>query len=212
MDVNSHSDVDPKYHKHGNIHSMNSNHVYSLSRHLTLKSTSLLLLFFSFAILSGFIKPHAKYTTIIIGYGSGLRYANSDTIFIHAIDKAHINDTIKKYVSTHSLSVKSVLIAQPSEIIDSIDFKLFPGLEELTLSGNDDDVLQNRRYNFMDVKSLERINLHAVFVEYPISNGDNDDHYTYKAKIKFRKFIHAHRPDIKVSRLNKFDYRIVWTD
>ena len=184
----------------------------NILKFINLRIHYFLLLLFSLVIFYSSFVPKSHDTTIIIGYGSGLRYKNSDTIFIRASDKFHINDSIKKYISNKYLSVKSVLIAQPSKIIDFMDFENFPNLKELTLLGNDDDVLQNRRYNFMDSKSLKRINLYSVYVEYPYRNSENSDDYTYKSKMKFRKFVHFYRPDIKVCWPNKFDDRKVWTD
>lgn len=186
--------------------------MYTYLKYICLRIQYFILLLFSIVIFCGFFNSKSQDTTIIIGYGSGMRYKNTDTIFISASNKIHINDSIKKYVINRNLSVKSVLIAQPSEIIDFIDFRNFSCLETLTLSGNDDDVLQNRRYNFMDSKSLKRINLYSVFVQYPSRNSDDSDNYTYKSKMKFRKFVHFYRPDIKVCWLNNFNDRIVWTE
>lgn len=183
-----------------------------ISKYLKFAFTYYLLFLFNIVILESFCIPALKETTVILGYGSGSRYSNSDTIFIRVTDKKNINDSLVKYLKNASTSVTSILIAQPSYIIDSIDFGMFPRLKELTLSGNDNDVLENRKYNFMEIKSLKRINVYAVYVEYPDKNAESSDDYTHQFKKKFRKFIHHYRPDIKVYWPNKFNDRILWTE
>jgi hypothetical protein len=146
-------------------------------------------------------------TTVIIGSGGVSGYLSSDTIFISTPVKSQLNDTLRKYLRNISATVKSVLIAQPSTIIDSIDFVRFPSMEELTFAGNDDDILENRKYNFMDNRSLKRINLYAVFVK---NSDEKSDEEVFYSKKEMRKFIHTYRPDIRVRWPNKFNDRILW--
>lgn len=172
-----------------------------------MRSRCSILFVFTIVLLGSFCPPRDKSITLVLG--SKFRLQPRDSIFIpsRGIGNRHINDSLRKYLGPDSLLVKSLLIAQPSGIIDSIDFNMFPHLEQLTLSGNDDDILQNRKYSFMDVKSLKRINSDVVYTHYP--DVDTDD-YTHKARKRFRKFIHVYRPDIKVRWFVKLDYQILW--
>jgi hypothetical protein len=159
-------------------------------------------------LTGGFHIQTSKTETVVFGWT--YRFQQGDTLVLPytKFGTKNINDTLRKYLGNNGSTIKSILIAQPSYVIDSIDFNLFPNLKELTLSGGDDDVLQYRKYNFMSVTSLKRINNNLVFVEYP----SHDTDYTVDGKKRFRNFIHLYRPDIKVRWPRNYGYKIMWTD
>lgn len=159
-------------------------------------------------LAGGFHIQTSKTVTVVFCWT--FRFQQGDTLVLpyNKFGTKNINDTLRKYIGNDGASVSSVLIAQPSYVIDSIDFSLFPNLKELTLSGNDDDVLEYRKYNFMSILSLKRINNHLVFVEYP----SHDTDHTVAGKKRFRDFIHLYRPDIKVRWPRNYGYKIMWTD
>jgi hypothetical protein len=110
-----------------------------------------------------------------------------------------INDTVRKYLDGNGSDVRTVVIVEPSHIIDSIDFTLFPKLRKLILAGDADQV-QNRRYSFLDAPKLRKITLSLVGVQdslHPFYNeGDWRD---------LKALIHRYRPDIKVRHTDTFE-------
>jgi hypothetical protein len=125
------------------------------------------------------------------GYGEHTLH-RSDSIYIdYYMGQQAINDSIKKYVKDFS-AVKTVLLAQPSPILKSIDFKPFVNMSTLILAGDDDDYIDSLKYGFFENDKLRKIILCSIY----LTSGS--PHKVYYSKKELKAYIKTFRPDIAV--------------
>lgn len=166
-----------------------------------MKTRFVVLLIPLFLLALGFRQSPGGPDTVIFSFKHEEAVICTDTLLIpyQKIALTDINDTLRKYLKNNGASVQSVMIAQPTLVIDSIDFTLFPEMRTLYLVG-DPDQLADRRYNFMDAPKLHKV----IAYQMSVDGAPDPLDYSRHGQEFFAKYIHKYRPDVKVRFNNKF--------
>ena len=124
---------------------------------------------------------------------------HADTIYLSYWNcEKTINDSIKHCLN-NPCEVTTILIAQPSEIIKSVNFNVFTNLSTLILAGNDYDFIDSLSFDFLNNKSIKQIISSGVWVDSKAPmhcRGSFPDPRCLDPV--FKKYIKARRSDIKV--------------
>ena len=145
---------------------------------------------------------HPPEKTIVLTYAFGQEQHWGDTSVVYYGYRGRtpgVNDSIARATGENYSEYTTMIIAQPSWILDSINFKPFSNLRTLILMGNDDDAIDSVRYSFFDLPGLKKITASCVYV-----NTATDRDYTWKGKTRFKNYVKGFRPDIRVKF--SFDY------
>jgi hypothetical protein len=163
-----------------------------------MKTNPLLLIAAAFVLLSGFKQKPEGPHTVIFSFYSGDYITCTDTLIIpyQLFPRSAINDSLRRFLKGNGSSVTRMLFVQPTLVIDSVDFSLFPELRELRFTG-DPDVLEDRKYAFMDAPKLHVIRAYAIYCADTLDPYALDD----RGVQRFKELIRKHRPDVKVKRL-----------
>ncbi len=118
-----------------------------------------------------------------------------DTIIIpyrlQPLDK--LQDTLEKYLRGRGENVQLLMFAQPTYMIDSLDLSVVPNVEILEFSG-DVDVIENRKYAFMQLKNLKVIRCWGMLAQ--LENPP--DVYTHGGNNEVRALFNRYCPDVRV--------------
>jgi hypothetical protein len=170
-----------------------------------MKIASIVLSPVFFLITSFYQTKTASTTLVLIPYKHDYMQHTKDSVYIeYDCCIKTINDSIKHYIDDLS-NVKTILIAQPSGIINSINFQPYCNMSTLILAGNDDDVLDSVKYDFFENPKLKKIIMSSVYLN---STSEVKD---YCDNREFKKYVKGFRPDITVrfKAMGKYN-RIGW--
>lgn len=153
----------------------------------TLRVITLVLLLFCFA----FSKKKQSPSAVAVAWYADSVY-NGDTLVIPCRHQPfnELNDTVQKHLNGRGNNVKLLMVSQGCYLIDSIDLTLLPNIEILEFPG-DVDIMQNRRYDFMNLKKLRVLRCWSVYRQ----STDMVDWGTHK---DVKKIVHRFRPDVRV--------------
>ena len=159
---------------------------------MQLKSVSVLLLLLAFSLSSFENKNTVPNTLVIAQFGDEIKLGDT-LVMPYSFFAKSIDDTLKKYLGKNASGITTLFIAQPSNVIKHIDFSPYTNLRTLILAGNDDDGIDSLNYGFFEIKNLKLIISSNVYL-----NNPNHDISPYPFHNRFRKYVNAIRPDIKV--------------
>lgn len=164
-----------------------------------MKRICFLLFLLAFSLSSFENKNTIPKTLVIAQFGDEIK--QGDTLFVpYSFFPKSIDDTLKKYLGKNASGITTLFIAQPSEVIKHIDFSPYTNLKTLILAGNDEDGIDSLNYGFFEIKKLKLIIASNVYL-----NNSNHEISPYPFHHRFRKYVNAIRPDIRVKFKVKFE-------
>lgn len=145
-------------------------------------------------LLSSFARKKEGPSVVAFSHYANEVYSRDTLVIPYQMQPlSELNDTLTKYLHGRGANVQMLMFAQPTYIIDSIDLSVFPNVTTLEFSG-DVDIIENRRYAFMDLENLHTIRCWGMLAQ--LENPP--DVFTHGGNKEVRTLIHRYRPDVKV--------------